>query len=41
MTQITGVVQPASPGAQESATAAAQISGVAEKLLQRVRQFKL
>ena len=41
MMQITDVVQQTSHGAQESATAAAQLSGNAEELLRLVRQFKL
>jgi methyl-accepting chemotaxis protein len=41
MLQITEVVQATSQGAQESATAAAQLSGHAEELLRLVRQFKL
>ena len=41
MHQITDVVQLTSQGAQESATAAAQLSGYAEELQQLVRQFKL
>ena len=41
MLQITEVVQRTSHGAQESATAAAQLSGNAEELQRLVRQFKL
>jgi methyl-accepting chemotaxis protein len=41
MLQITHVVQSTSQGAQESATAATQLSSHAGKLLQLVRQFKL
>jgi len=41
MLQITKVVQSTSQGAQESATAAALLSGYSGKLLQLVQQFKL
>jgi methyl-accepting chemotaxis protein len=41
MMQITDVVQQTSLGAQESATAAAQLNGNAEELQRLVRQFKL
>jgi len=41
MIQITEVVQQTSHGAQESATAAAQLNGNAEELQHLVRQFKL
>jgi methyl-accepting chemotaxis protein len=41
MMQITDVVQQTSHGAQESATAAALLSGNAEELQRLVRQFKL
>jgi methyl-accepting chemotaxis protein len=41
MHQITEVVQTTSQGAQESATAAAQLNGNAEELQRLVRQFKL
>jgi methyl-accepting chemotaxis protein len=41
MQQITEVVQQTSHGAQESATAAAQLNGNAEELQRLVRQFKL
>ncbi len=41
MHQITDVVQLTSQGAQESATAAAQLSGYAEELQRLVLQFKL
>ena len=41
MHQITEVVQHTSRGAQESATAASQLSGNAEELQRLVRQFKL
>ena len=40
MNQITEVVQLTSQGAQESATAASQLSGHAEELQRLVRQFK-
>ena len=41
MIQIVGAVQKTSHGAQESAAAAAQLSGNAEELQRLVRQFKL
>ncbi len=41
MHQITDVVQTTSQGAQESATAAAQLNGNAEELQRLVRHFKL
>jgi methyl-accepting chemotaxis protein len=41
MLQITEVVQQTTHGAQESASASAQLSGIAEDLQQLVRQFKL
>jgi len=41
MMQITDVVQHTSQGAQQSASAAAQLSGNAEELQRLVRQFKL
>ncbi len=41
MLQITEIVQKTSHGAQDSATAAAQLNGNAEELQRLVRQFKL
>jgi methyl-accepting chemotaxis protein len=41
MHQITQIVQLTSRGAQESATAAAQLSNNAEELQRLVRQFRL